>query len=31
MGEVPFLYSAVTAKRSDRRYGVATEGVVAEF
>ncbi len=31
MGEVPFLYNAVTAKRSDRRYGVATVGVVAEF
>lgn len=31
MGEVPFLYNAVTAKRSDRRYGVASVGVVAEF
>jgi len=31
MGEVPLLYNAVTAKRSDRRYGVATIGVMAEF
>jgi hypothetical protein len=27
MGEVPFLYNAVTAKRSDRRYGIVSVGV----
>lgn len=31
MGEVPFLYNAVTAKRSDRRYGAASVGVVVQF
>lgn len=31
MGEVPFLYNAVTAKRSDRRYGIVSIGVSASF
>lgn len=31
MGEVPFLYNAVTAKRSDRKYGIVTVGVAARF
>ncbi|MFA7441433.1 MAG: hypothetical protein WCZ66_10765 [Sphingomonadaceae bacterium] len=31
MGEVPFLYNAVTARRSDRRYGIVTVGVKARF
>lgn len=31
MGEVPFLYNGVTARRSDRRYGVVTVGVSAKF
>lgn len=31
MGEVPFLYNGVTAKRSDRRYGIVSVGVVAAF
>lgn len=31
MGEVPFLYNAVTARRSDRRYGIVSFGVSAAF
>lgn len=31
MGEVPFLYNAVTARRSDRRYGIVSVGVSASF
>lgn len=31
VGEVPFLYNAVTAKRSDRRYGIVSFGVRASF
>lgn len=31
MGEVPFLYNAVTARRSDRRYGIVSFGVSASF
>ena len=31
MGEIPFLYNAVTAKRSDRRYGVVSVGLNARF
>lgn len=31
MGEVPFLYNAVTAKRSDRRYGIVSVGLSATF
>lgn len=31
MGEVPFLYNAVTAKRSDRRYGVVSVGASIAF
>lgn len=31
MGEVPFLYNAVTARRSDRRYGIVSVGVSATF
>lgn len=31
MGEVPFLYNAVTARRSDRRYGLVSVGLSASF
>jgi len=31
MGEVPFLYNAVTARRSDRRYGIVSFGVSTTF
>jgi len=31
MGEVPFLYNGVTAKRSDREYGLVSFGVSAAF